>query len=300
VIGNEVEEAGEAGILVKYVGTLPLASESSGNVIGGDEEFEENELRFNGGPAIEIKDFEKTNNEVARNNGEGNGGQFIDLVKAELTEPNGPNDGIQPPAIGTARQSSTEGTALPGATVRLFRKASAEPGELASFLGTAVADPSGGWKVTYPSLPTGTIVAATQTNTAGGTSELATATASADPSGGGGTGGGGGSGGGGSGGGGNGNGNGNGTGKDKTPPDTKIVKAPPKKTHKTTVKFKFIATEAGSTFQCKMDRKPFKPCASPKKYKKLKPGKHVFKVRAIDSAGNVDPTPAKRKFTVLR
>ena len=66
------------------------------------------------------------------------------------------------------------------------------------------------------------------------------------------------------------------------------------------MKFKFTATEVGSTFQCKMDRKPFKTCASPKKYKKLKPGKHVFKVRAIDRAGNVDPTPAKRKFTVLR
>ena len=42
-----------------------------------------------------------------------------------------------------------------------------------------------------------------------------------------------------------------------------------------------------------------KSCKSPKKYKKLKPGKHVFKVRAIDKAGNVDPTPAKKKFKVL-
>lgn len=56
----------------------------------------------------------------------------------------------------------------------------------------------------------------------------------------------------------------------------------------------------GSTFQCKLDRKPFKKCSSPKTYKKVKPGKHVFRVRAIDKAGNVDPTPAKRKFTVLR
>jgi hypothetical protein len=44
----------------------------------------------------------------------------------------------------------------------------------------------------------------------------------------------------------------------------------------------------------------FKKCSSPKTYKKLKPGKHVFKVRAIDKAHNVDPTPAKRKFTILR
>lgn len=66
------------------------------------------------------------------------------------------------------------------------------------------------------------------------------------------------------------------------------------------MKFKFSSTEAGSAFQCKLDRKPFKPCASPKKYKKLKPGKHVFKVRAIDEAGNADPTPAKRSFKVLK
>jgi CSLREA domain-containing protein len=101
------------------------------------------------------------------------------------------------------------------------------------------------------------------------------------------------------GGGSNNGGGGNGGAADKTPPDTKITKAPPKKTHKTTVKFRFSATEAGSSFQCKIDGKPFKACRSPKTYKKLKPGKHVFKVRAIDKAGNVDPSPAKRKFTVL-
>jgi hypothetical protein len=51
--------------------------------------------------------------------------------------------------------------------------------------------------------------------------------------------------------------------------------------------------------ESKLDGKPFKSCRSPKTYKKLKSGKHVFKVRATDRAGNVDPTPAKRKFTVL-
>jgi hypothetical protein len=66
------------------------------------------------------------------------------------------------------------------------------------------------------------------------------------------------------------------------------------------VKFKFTSSEANSTFLCKLDRKPFKKCRSPKKYKKLKPGKHVFKVKAKDAAGNVDPTPAKRVFRVLR
>jgi hypothetical protein len=32
---------------------------------------------------------------------------------------------------------------------------------------------------------------------------------------------------------------------------------------------------------------------------KLGFGAHVFRVRARDRAGNVDPTPAKRSFTVV-
>ena len=33
--------------------------------------------------------------------------------------------------------------------------------------------------------------------------------------------------------------------------------------------------------------------------KRLKKGKHKFQVRAIDAAGNVDPSPAKDKFKVV-
>ncbi len=175
-----------------------------------------------------------------------------------------------------------------GATIRVFRKGSAEAGELQSFLGEAVVDGSGNWKVTYPSIPGETIVAATQTNGNGATSELSTAKVPADPSGGGGTGNNGGGG----------NAGGGGTTTDKTPPTTKITKAPKAKTTSTTAKFKFKSNEGGSKFQCKLDKGKFKKCKSPKTYKKLKPGKHVFKVRATDKAGNVGK-PAKRKFTVL-
>lgn len=283
VVGNEVVTSGGAGIEVQAFDNgfgFPLVT---GNRIGGDlTSEEENILLGNSGSAIRISDIEESENEIARNRGNGNGGLFIDLVPSELGE-KGPNNGIEPPVIAAASQSKASGTALPGAKVRVFRKAKADAGELESFLSEAVADGSGNWKVAYGSIPAGTIVAATQTNEAGGTSELATASAVADPSNGGG----------------GGNGGGNGGNKDAIPPDTKIVKGPPKKTHKTTVKFKFTSTEAGSTFECKLDRKPFKKCSSPKTYKKLKAGKHVFKVRAIDRAGNVDPTPAKRKFQVL-
>jgi CSLREA domain-containing protein len=286
---NEVVGSGLSGIRVKN----PKGVAMTGNLVGGSTAEKENTIEGSGGPAIEI--FEEAEEagswtEITRNHGNGNGGLFIDLV-------GGANEGIAPPSVSTALQSSAGGSAEPGATIRIFRKASAEAGELQSFLAETAADGSGNWKISYGSVPSGTLVTATQTNTNGATSELATPVAAIAEGGGGGEGGGGN--GGGNNGGGNNNGN-NGKGKDTAPPDTKIVKGPPKKTHKTKVKFKFTSTETGSTFQCKLDRKPFTPCRSPKVYKKLKPGKHVFKVRAIDKAGNVDPTPAKRKFTVLK
>ena len=52
------------------------------------------------------------------------------------------------------------------------------------------------------------------------------------------------------------------------------------------------------TFKCKVDHRKFRKCHSPKTYRHLKPGHHRVKVLAIDAAGNVDPTPAKKRFTV--
>jgi streptogramin lyase len=84
---------------------------------------------------------------------------------------------------------------------------------------------------------------------------------------------------------------------DTDPPETTITKDPPSKGGRNKVKYKFVSDEAGSTFECKLDRKPYKPCTSPRKFK-VKDGKHKFKVQATDAAGNVDPTPAKDKFKV--
>jgi hypothetical protein len=93
-------------------------------------------------------------------------------------------------------------------------------------------------------------------------------------------------------------GGGGGGGGDTQAPDTTITKAPKSKTPKTTAKFKFKSTEGGSTFECKLDKGAFQSCTSPQTYKKLKPGKHKFQVKATDAAGNADPTPAKAKFKV--
>lgn len=85
---------------------------------------------------------------------------------------------------------------------------------------------------------------------------------------------------------------------DTSPPDTRITKRPPKKTKRKRATLKFIATEPGSTFECKLDRRPYRPCSSPKRYARLKPRRHVFRVRAKDAAGNVDPTPAAAVWRV--
>jgi hypothetical protein len=297
--GNHIGN-GDTGIAIENF----LSLNSSENTIGGDTPAEGNVITSSEGNAIEIIDVEGSQNEVGVNSGSANGGKFIRLRAADpSTEPIGPNGGIKPPTVSTASKTEASGTADPEATVRVFSKANITSGELGTYLGKVTAGLDGKWKLTYLSpVAGGTFVAATQTNEEGGTSEVSTTAAvPADPSGcpavpsech---------SGGGADDGKGknnpdNGKGKAKGQGKDKTAPQTTIAKA---KVKGRTATFKFVSSEPGSTFQCKLDKKPFKPCRSPKKYKRLKPGKHVFEVRAIDAAGNRDKTPATRKFRVL-
>jgi hypothetical protein len=87
---------------------------------------------------------------------------------------------------------------------------------------------------------------------------------------------------------------------DLRPPDTGIRKGPKKRTPKRHAKFKFGGSEPGVTFECNLDGRGFKPCTSPQKYRSLRRTKHVFAVRAIDRAGNADPTPADRKWRITK
>jgi len=90
-----------------------------------------------------------------------------------------------------------------------------------------------------------------------------------------------------------------GGGDDTTAPTTKIKKGPKGKIDTDTATVKFKSNEQGSSFECKLDRAKYKSCKSPKKLKNLKEGKHKFKVRATDAAGNTDSTPAKLRFKVV-
>lgn len=65
------------------------------------------------------------------------------------------------------------------------------------------------------------------------------------------------------------------------------------------VSFAFRSDEVGSTFRCRVDRAPFRPCHSPRLYR-LAPGPHTFRVFAVDRAGNRDRTPATFGLRVRR
>ena len=79
---------------------------------------------------------------------------------------------------------------------------------------------------------------------------------------------------------------------DTTPPNTRILIGPPRNTYKREAKFRIASSESQSHFQCRVDKKRWHRCAS-LSWHTVKPGKHVFKARAIDRFGNVDPTPAR-------
>jgi hypothetical protein len=87
---------------------------------------------------------------------------------------------------------------------------------------------------------------------------------------------------------------------DTTAPETTIGKKPKKKTYKKRASFTFTANEPGVSFLCKLDKKPAAPCTSPYKKKVRKPGKHTFSVQAVDTAGNLDATPATYKWKVRK
>jgi hypothetical protein len=64
--------------------------------------------------------------------------------------------------------------------------------------------------------------------------------------------------------------------------------------------FRFGSTEPGSRFRCKIDRRPLAGCRSPKVYRHLAPGSHVFRVAAINPAGKPDLSPAVVRFQIPR
>jgi hypothetical protein len=88
---------------------------------------------------------------------------------------------------------------------------------------------------------------------------------------------------------------------DRIAPQTKLLRRPPAvigvaPRKRATVVFRFGANES-SSFECKLDAKPYRRCRSPLRTH-LAIGRHTFRVFAIDAAGNRDKTPALVKVQV--
>jgi hypothetical protein len=85
---------------------------------------------------------------------------------------------------------------------------------------------------------------------------------------------------------------------DTTAPTTTITAGPAGATAATTVSFRFVSSQSGSSFECRLDNSAWGGCSAPKAYFGLAAGAHTFDVRATDRAGNVDPNPATRSWTI--
>jgi hypothetical protein len=93
----------------------------------------------------------------------------------------------------------------------------------------------------------------------------------------------------------------------QAPPGGTLISKKKVNKKKHTAKFEFSAGLHVDGFECALARPKkkgkkakklaFGACSSPKLYKKLKPGKYTFEVRAVNSAGP-DPVPAVKKFKI--
>lgn len=85
---------------------------------------------------------------------------------------------------------------------------------------------------------------------------------------------------------------------DTLPPETTIIASPANPATTAGGRFSFSASETGSSFTCALDNADWTLCSSPSGFSGLADGSHTFSVRAIDPAGNVDPTPATYSWTI--
>ncbi|HYJ20425.1 MAG TPA: calcium-binding protein [Solirubrobacterales bacterium] len=91
--------------------------------------------------------------------------------------------------------------------------------------------------------------------------------------------------------------------RDRTSPRTKILSRPRAILTTTRARaravFRFSSNERGSSFRCKLDRKPYRACTSPRVYM-LAPGRHTIRIFAVDRAGNADRSAALLSLRVRR
>jgi hypothetical protein len=85
---------------------------------------------------------------------------------------------------------------------------------------------------------------------------------------------------------------------DTVAPATVIVSGPDGFSASANPTFEFVASDDAVGFECRLDYSGWKPCSNPLTWSGLSDGVHTLIVRAVDAAGNADPTPASRQFRV--
>jgi Protein of unknown function (DUF3152) len=88
------------------------------------------------------------------------------------------------------------------------------------------------------------------------------------------------------------------TARDLLAPQTRITRGPRGRQTARAATFRFRSSETGSTFQCRLDRGPWRACRSPRTYRGLELRTHAFQVRGRDRSGNLDRSPARRRWRV--
>ncbi len=97
---------------------------------------------------------------------------------------------------------------------------------------------------------------------------------------------------------------------DVTPPDTQLIDGnlPTNPSGSSTARFEFTGTDNVTViegevqvleFECRLNGGNWTNCTSPANYANLQPGLNTFEVRAVDSEGNVDASPASYAWVIL-
>jgi len=85
---------------------------------------------------------------------------------------------------------------------------------------------------------------------------------------------------------------------DTLAPETTVVSGPAAFTSATDASVAFTSNDPAARFECRFDDAAFAACVSPISIAGLSDGSYVFQVRAIDSVGNLDSSPATHSWVV--